>query len=159
PNVILKLEGQAGDVEPWGNDYVRINDRFYRGGDNFRGFEIAGIGPRDLQYGDALGGKLKAIGTIEETIPTFLPEQYGIKAAIFTDFGTEGLLDKRDKTNPDTGLPLATVVDNLYFRATAGISIFWKSPMGPLRFDFSRIIRKDYYDRTELFRFSTATTF
>jgi outer membrane protein insertion porin family len=31
--------------------------------------------------------------------------------------------------------------------------------MGPLRFDFSQIIRKDYYDRTELFRFSTAATF
>jgi len=37
--------------------------------------------------------------------------------------------------------------------------VFWKSPMGPLRFDFSQIIRKDYYDVTELFRFSTATTF
>ena len=141
------------------SDSIRIADRFYAGGDDFRGFDIAGIGPRDLQYGDALGGKLKAIGTIEETIPTFLPEQYGIKLAAFVDFGTEGLLDKRDKTDPNKNVPIPTVVDDLYLRATAGISVFWKSPMGPLRFDFSRIIRKDYYDRTQLFRFSTTTSF
>jgi len=158
-NFVLQITGTAGYIDGWNGDSIRIADRFYPGGDDFRGFEIAGIGPRDLQYGDALGGKLKAVGTIEESIPTFLPEQYGIKMSVFTDFGTAGLLDKRDKTNPDTNLPISTVVDDLYFRATAGISIFWKSPMGPLRFDFSQIIRKDYYDRTELFRFSTATTF
>lgn len=156
---VLAVTGVAGYVDGWNGDSIRIADRFYPGGDDFRGFQIAGIGPRDLQFGDALGGKLKAIGTVEETIPTGLPAQYGIKLAAFMDFGTAGLLDKRDKTNPDTGTPLTTVVDDLYFRATAGISVFWKSPMGPLRFDFSKIIRKDYYDKTELFRFSTATTF
>jgi len=158
-NFILKILGHAGYIDGWNGDTIRIADRFYPGGDDFRGFEIAGIGPRDLQYGDALGAKFKAIGTIEESIPTFLPEQYGIKLSVFSDFGTAGLLDQRDKINPDTNLPIATVEDDLYFRATAGISIFWKSPMGPLRFDFSQIIRKDYYDRTELFRFSTTTTF
>jgi outer membrane protein insertion porin family len=158
-NFRLSVTGIVGYIDGWNGDSIRIADRFYAGGDDFRGFDIAGIGPRDLQFGDALGGKLKAIGTIEETIPTFLPEQYGIKLAVFTDFGTEGILDKKDKTNPDTHLPIPTVVDNLAFRATAGISIFWKSPMGPLRFDFSQIIRKAPYDRTQLFRFSTATSF
>jgi outer membrane protein insertion porin family len=158
-NFILSIRGTAGYIDGWNGDSVRIADRLYAGGDDFRGFQIAGIGPRDLQFGDALGGKLKAIGTIEETIPTGLPAQYGIKLAVFTDFGTLGLLDKKDKTNPDTNLPLATVQDDLFFRATAGISVFWKSPMGPLRFDFSQIIRKDSYDKTELFRFSTTTSF
>jgi outer membrane protein insertion porin family len=158
-NFRLSISGVVGYIDGWNGDSIRIADRFYAGGDDFRGFDIAGIGPRDLQYGDALGGKFKAIGTIEETIPTFLPEQYGIKLAAFMDFGTEGLLDKKDKTDPDTNLTIPTVVDDMYFRATAGISVFWKSPMGPLRFDFSQIIRKDYYDRTQLFRFSTATSF
>ena len=159
-NFVLQITGMVGYIDGWNGDTIRIADRFYPGGDDFRGFEIAGIGPRDLQYGDALGGKLKAIGHIEESIPTFLPDQYGIKMSVFTDFGTAGLLDKRDKVDPDNpSQPDSTVVDDLYLRATAGISIFWKSPMGPLRFDFSQIIRKDYYDRTELFRFSTSTTF
>ena len=39
-----------------------------------------------------MGAKLYAISTFELTIPTFLPEQYGIKAALFSDVGTAGLL-------------------------------------------------------------------
>lgn len=155
----LSVTGIAGYIDGWNGDTIRIGDRFYVGGDDFRGFQIAGIGPRDLQFGDSLGAKFKAVGTIEQTIPLPIPDQYGIKLAAFSDFGTAGILDQKDKINPDTRAPLTTVVDNLAFRATAGISVFWKSPMGPLRFDFSKIIRKAPYDKTELFRFSTATTF
>jgi len=146
-------------VDGWNGNNIRITDRFYEGGDTFRGFEIAGIGPRDTQYGDSLGGKLYAIGTMEMTLPNKLPEQYGIKTALFTDFGTLGVLDRANKIDPNTNLPLTAVRDDLGLRASAGISIFWRSPLGPLRFDFSRIIKKDYYDRTELFRFSTSTRF
>jgi outer membrane protein insertion porin family len=39
------------------------------------------------------------------------------------------------------------------------LSVRWKSPMGPIQFDFSQILRKETYDRTETFRFSTATRF
>lgn len=161
---ILSVTGSAGYVAGWGGDTVRINDRFYKGGDDFRGFEIAGIGPRDLNLGrtDALGGKIYAISTVELTVPTFLPEQYGIKAALFTDVGTLGKLDsvnklKLDETGAIVRDPL--IRDNLGLRASAGVSVFWRSPMGPIRLDFSRVLRKESYDRTELFRFSTSTRF
>ncbi len=156
---IFTLTGSTGYVDGWNGDTIRIADRFYKGGDTFRGFQIAGIGPRDTQFGDSLGGKFYAIGTAELTLPTRLPEQYGIRAALFTDFGTLGILDRTNKIDPNTNLPLTTVRDDLGLRASAGISIFWKSPMGPLRFDFSQIIKKDSYDKTELFRFSTSTRF
>ncbi|TAJ73304.1 MAG: outer membrane protein assembly factor BamA [Phenylobacterium sp.] len=183
---ILSLTGSAGYVVGWGGDNVRINDRYYKGGLNFRGFETAGIGPRDLtlQQADALGGKMYAIGTVELTVPTFLPEQYGIKAALFSDFGTLGKLDKSDKVyqagdvdclqstianpaDPTQQIPnYATpgarntcIRDDLSLRASAGISVFWKSPMGPIRFDFSRVLAKEDYDKVETFRFSTSTRF
>jgi outer membrane protein insertion porin family len=158
-DLVLSFTGAAGYIDGWNGDTIRITDRFYEGGDTFRGFQIAGIGPRDNQYGDALGGKLYAIGTFELQIPTKLPEQYGIHVALFTDIGTLGLLDRNNKVNPNTNQPLTAVVDDLGLRATAGVSVFWKSPLGPLRFDFSKIIKKDFYDRTELFRFSTSTRF
>ena len=158
-DLILSFNGTVSYIDGWNGDTIRITDRIYRGGDDFRGFQIAGIGPRDTQYGDALGGKFAAVGTIELTIPTKLPEQYGIHAALFTDFGTLGILDRANKVSPYTNLPLTTVVDDLGLRATAGVSVFWKSPLGPLRFDFSQIIKRDSYDRTELFRFSTSTRF
>lgn len=183
---ILSLTGSAGYVVGWAGDSVRINDRYYKGGLNFRGFETAGIGPRDtsLQRADALGGKMYAIGTVELTVPTFLPEQYGIKAALFSDFGTLGKLDKADKVyqvgdldclqptvanpadptqqinNPAVpGTRNVCIKDDLSLRASAGLSVFWKSPMGPIRFDFSRVLAKEAYDKEETFRFSTSTRF
>ena len=159
PNWVLMLEGQGGDVEPWGNDYIRINDRFFRGAQSFRGFEVAGIGPRDTLYGDSLGGKIYAQATMELTFPNFLPEQYGINTALFTEAGTLGILDARAKVDPLTGLADPNIRDELALRATAGITVYWKSPMGPLRFDLSQIIKKQPYDRTELFQFSTSTRF
>jgi outer membrane protein insertion porin family len=177
---ILSVTASAGFIGGWSGDHVRINDRFYKGGTTFRGFQTAGIGPRDLTFGrtDALGGKAYAIGSVELTVPTFLPEQYGIKAALFSDFGTVGLLDPVDKQAPvlvdptdvtkgfvkDASgklllVPSPDIKDDLSLRASAGLSIFWKSPMGPLRFDFSQVLAKQPYDKTELFRFSTSTRF
>ena len=170
---ILSVTGSAGYVGGWSGDHVRINDRFYKGGNNFRGFEIAGIGPRDLNGGQnySLGGKAYAIGSVELTIPTFLPEQYGIKASLFSDVGTLGKLDKADRACPAVPVNAASALacppgtsdplirDDLALRASAGLSVFWRSPMGPIRFDFSHVFAKEVYDKTELFRFSTTTNF
>jgi len=157
---VFSATGSTGYINGWGGDNVRINDRFYRGGNNFRGFETAGIGPRDTRAGrsDALGGKFYAIGTAELTVPTFLPEQYGIKAAVFTDVGTLGLLDDADRQS-SLGVIDPDIRDEMALRAAAGLSVFWRSPMGPIRFDFSQVLAKEDYDKTETFRFSTSTRF
>ncbi len=158
-DLVFSATGSVGYIQGWGGDNVRINDRFYRGGTSFRGFEIAGIGPRDISStNNSMGAKLYAISTFELTVPTFLPEQYGIKAALFSDVGTAGLLDDSDR-QMSPGVFNPNIKDNLGLRATAGISIDWKSPMGPIRFDISRILAKESYDRTETFRFSTSTRF
>ena len=159
PSYVLMFKAETGDIEPWNKDYVRINDRFFRGGDTFRGFQLAGIGARDIVYGDALGGDFYAQGTMELTVPNYLPEQYGINTALFTQWGTLGSLDKEAKIDPTTGLPDPNIRDNLALRGSAGVSVFWKSPMGPLRFDLSDVIAKAPYDKTENFYFSTATRF
>jgi len=159
PSYILMVKGEVGDIEPWNKDYVRINDRFFRGGDTFRGFQLAGIGARDTVYGDALGGNFYAEGTVEMTVPNYLPEQYGINTSIFTQVGTLGSLDKAAKIDPTTGLLDTNINDALALRASAGVSVFWKSPMGPLRFDLSDVIAKAAYDKTQNFYFSTAARF
>ncbi len=156
---VLSFSSTAKYIDGWNGDSIRIGDRFYEGGDSFRGFQIAGVGPRDVFYQDALGGKLSVVGNVEQTFPNGLPEQYGIHTLLFATAGTVGILDRQDKVNPDTNQPLPNIVDNLAIRASAGISVFWKSPLGPLRFDFSQIIHKEYYDQTLLFNFSTSTRF
>jgi outer membrane protein insertion porin family len=161
PAWIFSATLNAGYIGGWGGSTVRINDRFYEGGNTFRGFQVAGVGPRDTNptYDQALGAKAFAIGTLEQTFPDFLPDQYGIKMALFTDFGTSGLLDATDLRVPTTHAVSPTIRDDLGFRASAGISVFWKSPLGPIRIDLSDVLAKDSYDKTENFRFSTSTRF
>jgi len=158
PNWVVSTSASTGYVSGWGGDPIRINDRFFKGGNSFRGFETAGIGPRDLLTTDSLGGNFYAIGTLELTVPNGLPEEYGIRTSLFTDVGTVGLLDDRYTLNAD-GTPSTRIVDELELRASAGVSIHWRSPMGPIRFDLSHILGSEDYDKTETFRFSTSTQF
>lgn len=158
PAWVVSVQGSTGYISGWNGDPIRINDRFFKGGNSFRGFETAGMGPRDLNTTDSLGGNFYAVGTVELTLPNYLPEQYGIKTSLFADVGTLGVLDDRYKLTA-TGTENTNIADELSLRASAGISIHWKSPMGPIRFDISKVLSKEDYDKTESFRFSTSTQF
>lgn len=191
---IGKLQLRGGYITGFGGDDVRLQDRFYEGADSFRGFQVAGVGPRYLQgggtrnnaiFGQAIGAKIYAIGTAEIKIPLPLPKEYGIRTSAFIDAGTVGLVDESNKIlndnlslwiNPETGnlcssdaisnptSPglancISPIQDDLSLRASAGVSVSWDSPFGPVRFDFARVLRKEDYDRTEGFRFSAGTSF
>ena len=175
-----KLQLRGGYITGYGGDEVRLQDRFYEGADSFRGFEVAGVGPRYLlpnsgltsnngRAGQAIGAKAYAIGTVEIKLPLPLPKEYGIRTSLFSDFGTVGLVDNSNKVlndnlslwvDPDgDGIFEKPIQDDLSLRVTAGVSVSWDSPFGPVRFDFAKVLRKEDYDRTEGFRFSAGTTF
>ena len=183
---IGKLQMRGGYITGFGGDDVRLQDRFYEGADTFRGFDVAGIGPRYLQgngvrngklFGQAVGAKIYAIGTAEIKLPLPLPKEYGIRTSLFTDFGTVGLVDDSNKiinenltlwVNPDSGQLCSVdpstncikpIQDDLALRVSAGVSVSWDSPFGPVRFDFAKVLRKEEYDRTTGFRFSAGTSF
>lgn len=166
-DIVLSLTGESGYILAWGGDDVRINDRFFKGGNSFRGFETAGIGPRVVQRrddgtlirGDALGGNFYAIGALELGFPLGLPEQYGVRGSVFTEFGTMGLLPSVDQIADVGGTTSPFTIDQLSPRVSAGVSIFWDSPFGPVRFDFAEALVYQDYDRREFFRFSTSTGF
>jgi outer membrane protein insertion porin family len=171
---------RAGYVDGYAGDTVRLSDRFFEGASTFRGFEVAGVGPRFIQrgvpanadgdpIGQAIGGNAYAIGSLELLLPLPLPKSYGIRAALFSDFGTVGMVDKSTKAinenlafwvDPDgDGIFIKPVQDDLAIRMSAGVSVSWESPFGPVRFDVSRVFRKEEYDQTEGFRFSAGTSF
>jgi len=143
---------KAGSIEGIGQD-VNISDRFFIGGSDFRGFERSGVGPRDLVSDNALGAQAYAVGSAEITFPNFLPEALDITTSLFSDVGVVGLADQQ---NIGT---LVIAEDDLTPRVTAGISIYWQSPFGPVRVDLSQAIQKEDYDKTEAFRFSAGTRF
>ncbi len=144
----LALTGEVGNI--FGLDEeVRINDRFFLGGDSFRGFEIGGLGPRDLETDDSLGGTSFAKVSAELTYPLGLPSEFGIKAHTFVDAGTVfGAEDEGE-----------FVVDNRSIRMSGGVGVSWRSPFGPIRVDIAKPFIKESFDREEIFRFSFGTQF
>lgn len=164
------LRGSAGYIAGWGGDDVRINDRFFKGGSSFRGFDVAGIGPRQLivnsttgeveTVGDAIGGNAFAIGSAQLDVPVPLPESFGVGGALFVDFGTLGVVDSASRQSIALdGTRNLVVDDSSSLRVAAGVSVFWDSPFGPVQFDFAQPLEFEEYDRREEFRFSTRTNF
>jgi outer membrane protein insertion porin family len=170
PGLRASFRTSAGYIFGWGGDDVRINDRFFKGGASFRGFDVAGIGPRQLlrddatgavvQKGDSIGGNVYAISTLQLDFPLGLPESYGLGAALFAEFGTLGIVDAASRQTVDiSGANFLDVDDSASLRASAGLTVFWDSPFGPVQFDFSQPLAYEEYDRREAFRFSTRTRF
>ncbi len=149
PEVVLGLAAAGGHVQPLSDD-VRINQRFFVGGRVLRGFDNSGIGPRDSTTGDALGGNLYYIGSIETRFPLGLPDDLGITGAVFTDVGS---LWDVDDSGPEV------VGNNHIMRASAGVGIAWASPFGPIRVDLSMPFLKEDYDITESIRLNFGTRF
>ncbi len=164
-NVILKLKGSAGYMHGWNGDKVPVVDRFFMGGDTFRGFAVSGVGPRMLAANgrsDSIGAQSYGIGTVELNFPLGLPEQFGITGAVFTDFGT--VFGAPEHTVPIggpgcTGGVICTVFDTMAFRASVGAGLIWQSPFGPLRVYLAYPLMKASYDKTQLIQFSVGTQF
>jgi len=162
----VTLVGRAigGNIMGWGGQDVRIVDDFYKGGETVRGFETAGIGPRDGATGDALGGKNFYAGTVEVRFPIpFLPDDLGFGGAIFADAGTlygsdaEKFAARFASTHGVQNTLLLD--DSSSIRSSVGGSILWNSPVGPLRADFAYVLTKEDFDKTQFFRFGAATKF
>lgn len=143
------IGGEVSRIDSLDDEDIRVNDRLFLGGDDLRGFESAGVGPRDTGTDDALGGRTRAAGTVELSFPLGLPTEYGITGSVFSDFGT--LSDV-----PDSG---AGIVDTGEIRASAGVGLAWRSPFGPIRLDFAEAVVKEDHDKTEFFRFRFGTRF
>ncbi len=155
-NFVFKLLAHGGYIDGLGQD-IRNNFGFYLGGNNFRGFEFAGLGPRTVINGSAIGGNavganMYYMGTAEFRFPLGLPKELGIYGILFSDNGTAKSVDSITTQN-------AQVADTGSLRSSYGLSIAWESPLGPIRFDFSRIAKKEDFDRTENFRFTFGTRF
>lgn len=142
-DVVLNVRGSIGDIEKVGKNPIRIVDSILLGADTFRGFEYAGIGPRDATTGDPLGGTRFWTGTIETLFPIGLPNEFGVKGAVFTDFGTTW----------KPGVKGPQIIDKRAIRASVGIGLSWTSPFGPLKIDYAIPVKKQKFDQTQRFLF------
>ena len=122
-------------------------EHFYGGGvRDIRGFEDNTLGPKDSPINcRAVGGDLKVAGGFELAIPTPFTKGGGSRIALFFDIGNV-------YENWST-------FDASRFRSSAGLSITWQAPIGPIIMNYAFPIKKFHGDRTEALQFSFGTTF
>lgn len=145
---VASVSGSIGRIVGLGDD-VRLLDRFFIGGDDVRGFANDGIGPRDTDTNDALGGEWYYAGSLQLTFPLGLPEEYPLRGRVFNDYGSAW--DLSDK-GPQ-------VADNPSVRSSVGFGVTWVSPLGPLGVDLGFAVLKESYDDTEILRVNFGTRF
>ena len=132
----------------------RATDRWLFEDDIVRGFAADGIGPRDYDtangINDALGGNMFATAKFEALFPLGLPEEYGVTGGLFYDIGNVWGLDN---------IGANTLYESGSFRHTAGVSIFWTTPVGPMRLNWSKALEKEEFDEEQTFEFTISTEF
>ncbi len=145
--VVLRATFEAGALHWSGNDFSRTLDRFILGPSTFRGFEPAGIGPRDLSNGqdDAIGGNYYWVARFESDFPLGLPEELGLRGGVFYDVGNLFNID-----NVNTAGANIVGADGS-IRHVLGLSVLWDTPFGPLRFNFSKALKKEDFDKEQSF--------
>ncbi len=153
-----QLEG--GSALSYGGYDARIIDRFFMGGNSFRGFEIAGLGPRFIPNNpakfndDPVGGDYYGILRSEVSVPLPGLSDLGMQGVVFNDTGSLFGLDNAPDVSAD-----GRIRDETSLRSSVGVGVKWRSPVGPIRLDFARPVLKERYDRTEVFRFSAGSSF
>jgi outer membrane protein insertion porin family len=156
--VTVRAVFEGGMINSFGGYQTRVTDRFFGNG-KVRGFETNGYGPRDREdlggavNNDALGGNIFAVAKFEADFPLGLPEEYGINGGVFLDIGSVWGLDNTIGSNS------VEVDDSLKLRSAVGFSVFWKTPIGPLRFNFSKALLKESFDIEQTFDLTISTKF
>jgi len=156
---------------------IPLAEQFFAGGGNsHRGFGLNQAGPRDPTSGFPVGGTALFVNNVELRLPTvtmpFLGEGFGF--AIFHDMGNvftaghdmlKGLLRwHQPSTQPCLSSGTLTSSDCTDFNNNGydftshalGVGVRYKTPIGPLRFDFGYNLNPTRY--FELFSFPVPNT-
>ncbi|WP_455475550.1 outer membrane protein assembly factor BamA [Bartonella sp. B17] len=148
----------AGYIHEIGQEGARIFDMF-KSFDLIRGFKYNGIGPRQVSNkGEVyfLGGTTYINATAELQFPIpIVPEGLGLRGALFADAAT--LYGNNYKPVFQGEAPVTNIKSA--WRTSAGASLMWESPFGPLRLDYAWPITKQEGDGVQKFNFGISTKF
>ncbi|WP_298284091.1 outer membrane protein assembly factor, partial [Acidocella sp.] len=159
---VLKLSATAGDLIDIGGYKDKVEDRFFVGGDNLRGFADGGIGPYvepvysngSLKYsGGQIGGRYMWTQSTEMHFPLPISPDLGMTGFAFVDVGS--LWGARTINSTQAG----PVVDNSMPRVGAGAGVSWNTPFGLINLSLAYPVVKYRGDQPQQFRISFGTQF
>ena len=124
-------------------------ENFYAGGvRSVRGFRDNTLGPRSEEIsgfrGQALGGAVKTTGSLEMYFPRLF-DSNAARISAFVDFGNVFA----DTDSFDAG----------ELRASTGIALLWRAPVGPISISYAFPLRKEDEDEVERLQFTFGGAF
>jgi outer membrane protein insertion porin family len=158
---------QPGSVTPQGHTLIPLPERFFMGGGNsHRGFGLNQAGPRDPSTGFPLGGSALFLNNFELRFPppTLPWAGTNMSFAVFHDMGnvfTDGqhMIDSLLRWHQAKGYctqALGTVYvpdqgaarcNYNYISHAIGLGVRYKTPVGPVRFDFGYNLNPTIFPR------------
>lgn len=132
-------------TDTWTATGLPFFENFYAGGvRSVRGFSDNTLGPRSAPTsyywrGQPLGGSLKTVGSVEAFFPRLF-DSNAARVSAFLDFGN--VYDSVD--NFDAG----------ELRASAGIALLWRAPVGPISISYAFPLKKKEGDEIERLQFT-----
>ena len=132
------------------DDKITSSNRFLLGGKTLRGFDNAGVGPRDTGNNQAVGGNNFYNLSFELKSEQFMPDDTGLEWFVFSDIGSIWGTDYKSGVRG---------FDDNEPRVTSGFGLSMKTPVGPLQLVWGFPVQSESYDIEENFQFSIGTTF
>ena len=132
------------------DDKITSSNRFLLGGKTIRGFDNAGVGPRDTGNNQAIGGNNFYNLSFELKSDKFLPDDTGLEWFVFSDIGSIWGTDFKSGVRG---------YDDKEPRITNGFGLSMITPVGPLQMVWGFPVQSETYDIEENFQFSIGTSF
>lgn len=149
---IFTLLGNVNYGNTFDNQGLPFFENYYAGGiatpGQVRGYESFSLGPIDI-YGNALGANFLVNGSAGLIMPYPLSRDM-VRTTAFVDAGNVFAVN--------TPAPLTGFLEGP-MRYSAGVSVEWRSPFGPLAFSVAKPLNKQRTDVEQVFQFSMSSTF
>jgi outer membrane protein insertion porin family len=148
---VIALNGEVGYGDGYNDKPLPFYKNYYAGGiGSVRGFETSSLGERDVDANGnvlrtTIGGNRRLVGNAELLFPLPGTQDKTLRLGTFIDAGQVW-------SSGDT-LNLGDL------RYSAGVSVSWSSPMGPLKFSIAQPLNKEPLDRLQKFQFQLGSTF
>ena len=146
---VFSLKSGVGFITGLDNK-VTSSNRFLLGGNSLRGFDSAGVGPRDTGNNQAVGGNNFYNFSFEVKSDEWLPDDSGFQWLLFTDVGSLWGTDYKSGVQG---------FDDMEPRVTNGFGLSMITPVGPLQMIWGFPVVSKNYDLEETFQFSIGTNF
>ncbi len=149
----LKINGELASTDGYGGKPLPFYKNLYAGGiGSVRGYQGGTIGPYDVTTEERIGGTRRAVGNLEFLFPMpGMGKDRSVRLGAFIDGGRVW--------GESSNLSTASPNNDGGARYSAGLSVAWTSPVGPLKFSFASALNKKAGDKTEGVQFTMGSGF